>query len=645
MSGESGSIYYEFGEFQLKCADHLLLRDGKPVALTNKAFHTLSVLVQRSGHLVEKSELINAVWGDTFVEEGNLAVTISMLRKVLGDNRNEHRYIETVAKQGYRFVPEVRKLRIDESESAIAQVLPRKAAVLRASHVKSFLRPVLIVIAIAAILGFASIHFASDAARPEIRSMAIVPFETTGGDSDAHLGMGIADDLVTSFGANGQIEVRPISTVIQYSHSSSDPLTIGRIQGVDAVLTGSLSDESGTVHVNAKIVRVKDGSIVWNGTFDHPVAEMLDLENQIEESASLSLFPYLAQTARTTPGSRDPEAYHLYLEGRYFWNKRTEDGLHRSIEYFQRAVLKDQEYAEAYAGLADSYTLLASYGVEPEQEAYPNAKDAALKALQLNPTLAEAHTSLGMVSFYYEWDWQNSDLEFQKAIKLNPNYPIARTWYALELAATGQSDRALQQAQRGFELDPLSLVANTELGRVYYWSRQYDKAVASYKRAIDLDPYFSRAHTRLGITYAAQKKYSDALLEFKKVGQLSGPDPYLDGLIGYAEARSGNIAGANRILDDLTQRSRHDFVPAFSVALVCIGLGNREGAMDWLERSYLDRSTYMVYSGVDPLLDDVRPEPRFSALMGKLGFARTANQTVAGTEISSTARQSPTYAK
>jgi DNA-binding winged helix-turn-helix (wHTH) protein/tetratricopeptide (TPR) repeat protein len=649
MTNQDESIY-EFGEFQLKPAEHLLLRDGKPLSLTNKAFHTLLVLVQRRGHLVEKSELINAVWGETFVEEGNLAVTISMLRKVLGDNRNEHRYIETVAKQGYRFVPEVRKLNGCEPDSVVTATDLVTASI--SSHsppVKSafpIVRAGLAILIIGIIVGLASIHFASSAARPEIRSMAIIPFQTLGPDSNMHVGVGIADDLVTTFGGDGGIEVRPLSTVMEYSNGLNDPLTVGRTQQVDAVLSGTVQNTDGEFHVTAKITRVRDNSVLWDANFDRPVGQIVDLENQLEESASRSLFPYVVKSVRSASESRNPEAYHLYLEGRYFWNKRTEDGLHRSIEYFQRAVLKDQGYAQAYAGLADSYTLLASYGVEPEQEAYPNAKDAALKALQLNPVLAEAHTSLGMVSFYYEWDWRNAETEFQRAIDLNPNYSMARTWYALELAATGQSQRALEQAQRGFELDPLSLVANTELGRVYYWDRQYDKAVASYKRAIDLDPYFSRAHTRLGITYAAQNKYADAIIEFKKVAELSGPDPYLDGLTGYAQARNGNTVAARRILDDLTQRSKRDFVPAFSVALVCIGLGDREQAMNWLEKSYLDRSTYMVYSGVDPLLDGVRSDPRFSALMTKLGFTQTGGKNGdPGPAISARVQQASGYVK
>jgi tetratricopeptide (TPR) repeat protein len=270
--------------------------------------------------------------------------------------------------------------------------------------------------------------------------------------------------------------------------------------------------------------------------------------------------------------------------------------------------------------LADSYTLLASYGVEPTQEAYPNAKAAALRALQLDDSLAEAHTSLGMVALYYEWDWPKADREFRRAIELNPNYAQAHIWDALYFVAMGQPDQALQHALRAQELDPVSLMAHVELGRVYYRNRQYDKAVASLKHALELDPYFARAHTSLGMVWTAQKNYPEAIRESQEASRLSDPDPYLDGLTGYAEAMGGNTKTARRMLSDLIERSRHQYVPAFSVALVYIGLGDRNQAMDWLEKAYQDRSTYMVYSKVDPLLDPVRSDPRFVALMFRMAL-------------------------
>lgn len=319
--------------------------------------------------------------------------------------------------------------------------------------------------------------------------------------------------------------------------------------------------------------------------------------------------------------TRDPKAYELYLEGRYLWNKRSEEGLRRSIDYFQRATDEDQQYAQAYAGLADAYGLLGLLGVEPNREAYSGAKEAALKALRLDDSLAEAHASLGMIAFNYEWDWPQAEREFRRSIALNPNYPVAHDWYALHLAAMGRNQEAIDETLRAEELDPLSFIVNTHVGRVNYLARRYDWAVDAYRKVIDLDPEFERARMRLGMVYAAQRDFGGAIREFQEARRLSAPDPsYLDGLLGYAEGLSGDKAGARKLLSELTERSRRQYVPAYSMALVCIGLGDRDSALGWLEHAYGNHSTYMVYIKMDPLLDPLRTDPRFDQLLHKMGF-------------------------
>jgi DNA-binding winged helix-turn-helix (wHTH) protein/tetratricopeptide (TPR) repeat protein len=620
-------VIYQFDGFRLDPRERQLLRDGSPVPLTDKAFQTLLLLVRRSGHLVDKSELISAVWGETIVEEGNLAVTISIIRKKLGEKRNEHKYIETVTKLGYRFVHEIRELDVSELESPkppeshpsqASSFFPRR-------RLLSVVSGIAVGLIVAGVIGL-ELARPSKAAHENIHALAVIPFQTTGAESadsaDAHLGLNIADDLITRLGTDGSVELRPASALMKYVGIPVNPLIVGREQNVDAILTGSIANSEEGIHLSVQLIEASDGKVLWTGTFEKPGGQVLALEDQLEGEVFRFMFPDRKPLLRAGQETRNPHAYQLYLEGRYFWNKRTEAGLRRSIECFQHAALEDPGYAKALAGLADSYTLLASYGVEGEQEAYPNAKAAALRALQLDPSLAEAHASLGMVAFYYEWNWPTAEAEFQRAIQLDPNYPMAHTWYALVLAATGQQQKALEQAQRGIELDPLSLVANTELGRVYYWGRHYDKAIAAYKHAIDLDPYFSRAHTRLGIAYAAEHDFRDAIGEFQKVNQLSGPDPYLDGLIGYSEAASGNRVAAQRILNNLTDHGRGDYVPAFSVALVYMGLDERDNALTSLAKSYQDRSTYMVYSNVDPLLDSLRSQPQFVSLMDRMAFSQ-----------------------
>jgi DNA-binding winged helix-turn-helix (wHTH) protein/Flp pilus assembly protein TadD len=499
---EADQIAFEFGPFRLDPTERLLLRDGEAVPVTPKAFDTLLALVDRRGRLVEKSELMTAVWEDAFVEEGNIAVTVSMLRKALGDENKDPTYIQTIPKRGYRFICEVHEVAKSDPDMAPSNDSPSVSAKLPRASPK--------------------------------------------------VGISI-------------LALSCVAITIVFVHT----------------------------RINQKIA--------WK---QEPVAQSMPGGRETTIQKHL-------------PNSR---VYQAYLEGRYFWNKRTDESLRRSVEYFQRATIEDPQYAPAFAGLADSYTLLASFGVEPASQAYPNAKVAALKALELDPSLAEAHTSLGMVSFYYEWNWQNAENEFRRSIELDPNYPLAHAWYALDLAAMGRLEESIAQVQRAAELDDLSLSINTELGRVYYCSRQYDRAIAAYRKAIDLDPQFARAHTRLGVTYAAQRHFADAVREFKQARSLSGPDPYLDGLLGFAQAFSGNARAARVLQEELTERSKHEYVPAFSMALISIGLRDRDQAFEWLSKSYQDRSTYMVWVRTDPLLDSVRSDPRFSVLLNQMGL-------------------------
>jgi DNA-binding winged helix-turn-helix (wHTH) protein/tetratricopeptide (TPR) repeat protein len=567
---------YEFGPFRIDPVERLLLREGQPVHLTTKVFDTLLILVQATGHLIEKPELMRALWADSFVEEGNLTALIWALRKALGDEGGKHKYIQTVSRRGYRFVGDVREVVVPES---------------------------------------AKIH-----------SLAVLPFRSLSSEpSHDHLRIGLADAIITKLGSTEQIIVRPTTAVLQYAPADklADPQAIGREQRVDAILAGHIEALSDRIRVTVQLVYVSDGSLLWADSFEESLQQIFVLEDRVAERVKQSMSLRLSVDTKAQPARRhteDSKAYRLYLEGRYFWNKRTKEGLGRSTDCFQRATIEDPQYALAFAGIADSYVLLGSFGVGPALEAWPIAKTAAIKALELDDSLAEAHASLGMVYFYYEWNWPNAEREFQRAIALTPNYIVAHNWYALNLAAMGRLGEALVEVRRAEEIDPLSLGVNIEVGRIFYWSRKYDRAIEAYRKVIDLNPHYARAHTRLGMAYAAEGSWGDAIHEFKEAQQLSGADPYLDGLLGYAEAMSGNLGRAQVTLEDLKQRSPLTYVPAFSAALVYIGLGEYDSAFEWLERAYQDRSTYLVYAKTDPLLDPVRSDPRFFALLQRMGL-------------------------
>jgi tetratricopeptide (TPR) repeat protein len=388
---------------------------------------------------------------------------------------------------------------------------------------------------------------------------------------------------------------------------------------VDAVVTGHIDTSFNRVRVTVQLISTRDGSLVWAGTFEEDSQRIFTIGGEVADKIAQLTSTYPNPAAKKLVAqleTQDPDAYRMYLQGRYFWNKRTRKGLLRSIEYFQQATSADPQYSLAYAGLADSYVLLGSYGVESAQSVYPSAKAGALKALELDDSLAEAHASLGMISFYFEWDWTKAETEFQRAVALNPNYAVACEWYAITLAALGRQKDALDQIRRAQALDPLSLIINTAVGRVLYFSRQYDLAISAFRNVFDLDPHFARAHTHLGTVYAARGLFVDALREFEEARRLSEFDPYLEGLIGYTHAMSGDTRKAQGLLHSLRQQSDSNrYVPAFTIALIHIGLGDTDSAFEWLDKAWRDRSTYMAFAKSEPLLDHLRSDRRFGKLL------------------------------
>lgn len=563
---------YEFGSFCLDPVERVLSRAGRPVYLTPKAFDVLLVLVRSSGRLVEKSEFMTMAWANSFVEESNLTVTISMLRKILGGENNEQKYIETVSKRGYRFI----------------------------AHVGEIVEPT------------------------KINSLAVLPFRCLTADSPySYLQVGLVDAIISRLASTGQLVVRATSAVLRYENRVIDPGIVGREQKVDAIITGHFEIASGQIRVAVQLIRVYDGTLLWATSYDKDLQEIFELEDAVADGVAQSAVSAhasgtLQELILPRRNTENSKAYRLYLEGRYFWNKRTTAALRRGIECFQGAIEEDRNYALAYSGLADSFVLLASHGARSPLESLPLAKAAALKALELDGSLAEAHTSLGMVHHYYEWNWENAEHEFQHAISLNPNYIVARMWYASNLASLGRLEEALIQARRAEDLDPLSLGVHIKIGRLYYWDRDYGPAIDAYRRVVSLNPQHARAHTRLGMTYAAKQDFDGAIVEFKEARQLSGPDPYLDSFLGHAQANAGKLGIAKQTIDSLTQRSRHEYVPAFCTALIYIGLGELDRALNWLEKAYEDRSAYMVFAKVEPLLDPVRNKSRFQKLLDRM---------------------------
>ncbi len=646
---------YEFGPFRLDPTEHTLLRGDQVVALTPKAFETLALLVQKSGHLVRKDELIESVWHDTVVEESNLNVIIHTLRKALGDDPRESKYIETVAKCGFRFVAEVRKaeeheqtasaptngsgsVKVATQSSFAEQINAVHSATLSPS---SLPRPrdrrrlvVLVLSIIAVVLTATSISVWRSNRRPttaaapptQVRSIAVLPFGVLSSEKgDEYLSLGLADALITSLSQTRQVIVRQTEAVAKYQNTGKDPLEAGREQGVDAVLEGQVQRIGDRVRVSARLVRTSDGTSLWADHFEEKFTNIFAVEDAVAEKVARTTVLAMngAGEAPTTERltkryTENNEAYEAYLKGRYMWNKRTVDSLQKALGYFQQALRLDPNYSLAYVGLADTYTLLSFFTLAAPSDAFPKAKEAAEKALAIDPTLAEAYTALGQYKAYYEWDWNGAEVEFQKGIALNPNYPLLHHWRSLNLIAMGRMDEARAAMQRALELDPLLLVSNVNLGRIDYYEGRYDQAIKQYQRALELDKDFMRTHLRMGLAYVQQGRYHEALTEYNKALEIAGDTPQIRAHIAHVLAISGKRSEALIELAKLQERAKRQYVPPYDIALIYVGLGENDKAFAWLEKAYDDHSTEMIYFKVDPLLAPLHSDPRYQNLLRRM---------------------------
>ncbi|MGH9455126.1 MAG: winged helix-turn-helix domain-containing protein [Terriglobia bacterium] len=567
---------FEFGTFRLDVAGHFLLRDGRPVALTPKAFDILLYLVRNPRRLATRDELMKAVWPDSFVEETNLTVNISFLRKTLGEMHGGEPYIETVPRKGYRFNAPVRGL--------------------------------------------------EDAAYTGVRSIAVMPFSPLSQEStDQYLGLGMADALITRLSNLRQVVVRPASTVRKYEAAEQDPMDVGRQLGVETVLQGSIRRSGDHTRVIVRLLRVRDGDVLWSERFDENFADMFSVEDSISRQVAGALALKLTgeeQQRLSRNHTENSEAYHLYLKGRYFWNKRTGEGLQKGIEHFEKAIQIDQNYALAFAGLADSYILLGSYTHSqlPPLDAMLKAKAAAERALALDSSLAEAHVSLAFIKLYYDWDWPGVEREFVRALELNPNYDTAHHWFSHYLTAMGRNEESLAECRHALELNPTDVVLNQHLAWYYLMARQYHEAVSQCRKTLEMDKDFLQAHRVLGLAYLYGGQRREAIGAFQKALELTEGGPVAKALLAQAYALSNRIPEAKRALRELESQSQQRYVSSADIATVFGALGERDRAFQYLEKAYQEHSISLVNMKVDPAFDGVRSDPRFQDLLRRIGL-------------------------
>ena len=649
---------YQFGPFCLNAEERQLVRDGTAVTLTAKAFDTLLTLVQNSGHILEKDELLKTIWPDTFVEEATLAQNIFLLRKALGEKQNGHRYIDTIPKHGYRFVADVRKVehasappamknaevstnatqeeQIDKGQIATAEKAVRgfeqnklESRATISSRVKW--SPPTAFLVICMLVGIPVIYFwtSSKSKEPEraalIRSMAVLPFKTLGTEgSEDYLGLGMADALINRLGHIHQIVLRPTNSIRKYDVAGQDPVIAGRELGVDAVVEGNIQRQGERVRVTVHLIRVPDGVSLWTEKFDDKFTDLFAMEDRLSIEIAQALTQPLSsdeQRLLAKHSTENAEAYQEYLKGRYFWNKRSEEGYQKALEYFGRAIEKDPAYAQAHAGLADSYALLGAMGNAslPARQAIPRAKAAALKALEIDDTLAEAHTSLAFVHMHYEWDWPRAEKEFKRAIELNANYATAHHWYAYCLTAMGRPDDAIAEAKRAHEIDPLSLVINTDVGEILLFARRHDEAMEQARKTLELDPNFPLARQLLGWAYVRKGMFTEAIAELQSA--VSGRADIITDL-GHVYAIAGRRDEARQILNRLLEQSKQRYVPPHNIATLYAGLGEKDRAFAWLEKAYEEHSGSLILLRVTPALDSLHSDPRFVDLSRRVGLAQ-----------------------
>ena len=462
--------------------------------------------------------------------------------------------------------------------------------------------------------------------RATIDSLAVLPFANASGDPDAeYFCDGVTESIIGSLSALPKLRVMARSTTFRYKGQDIDPMSVGRDLNVRAVLTGRVIQRGDRLMMALELVDVQEGWRLWGGQYDARLADVFDLQEKITNEVSDKLRVKLTGQERSKLAKRQTKnvaAYQAYLRGRYSWNKRVEAGFRQAIKSFQEAIDADPTYALAYSGLADCYALLgiAEYGAMPPHAVMPKAKWAAQKALEIDDQLAEAHTSLAHVLGFYDWDWDAAEREFERAIDLNPKYAFAHHWYAIFLAAMGRLDSAIASELRALELEPLSLVINKNVGTIYYYARRYEESYAQYERALALDPDFARTHIFLGFAHHTTGKLDEAIDELHKGLALSGDSVVVLSTLGYALAAGGRKAEAREVLDALATRATTQYVPSFGQALIHVGLGETDRAFDYLERAYDERSSWLVSLKVEPLLDPIRSDPRFTDLMRRVGL-------------------------
>ena len=620
----SARTRYEFGDFALDVGEQRLVRrdTGEAIPLTARVFETLVCLVERAGETLDKDVLLRLIWPGVIVEENSLTQNVSTLRQVLGETRGENRYIATVARRGYRFVAKV--TRRDEFEpveaarsAAVAPVTTPSGWSLGRFRVVSLGFGALLVLILA--LGFFFSPLGPKRTTSS-QSLAILPFKPLlPTERNESLELGMTESLISSLGRYSSPAIAPLSSVRRYASLNQDPLAAGRELHVDSVLDGSLQRTAERLRVSVRLLRVADGQQLWAQTFDQDFTTIFDVQDAIAArvAEALSVRWIGNASSRGAPYTQDPEAYALYASGRLAWTRQTESSLLAGIVFFQRAIARDSNYALAYSGLADSYAVLGVFGMRAPHEVFPQARQAAEKALSIDPNLAAAHAALGHIKVQYEHDWDGAAQEYARAILLDPTLALTYHRRALLYAMQGDLKSALSASERAQQLEPLWLAPRTASGNFLFYARRYDESIQRLDQVLALDDRTDSARSSLIRNLIAKGDYERALAEIdKRPIQAPGSNAFR----AQAFALSGQREKALTELDRVLKLSKERYVAAYDIALIHAALADTEMTFLWLERAFEDRSTLMNFLAQDPMLDALHGDARFAALVQRVGI-------------------------
>ena len=626
---DSRSTIIRFGVFEADPATGELRKSGRKIKIQEQPFQVLLMLLDHPGEMVSRDDLQKKLWpSDTFVNfDTGLNRCIKKIREALDDSAETPRFVETLPKRGYRFIAPVALVDIqphptpaNDNDSATASKESATATQLRPRRVSAkILAGLVTVAALALALNAARNHGLWPFGRPQINAVAVLPLENLSGDAeDEFFADGMTDELTTQIAKTGSLQVISRTSVMQYKHTHKPLSQIARELNVDAIVEGTVTRSGGQVRVTAQLIDARTDRHLWAEEYERPLRDVLTLQSEVARGIAGEIRSTLAPGS--APGRQvNPEAFEAYLRGSYARSRMSRESLDKSLEYFEQAIRLDPRYAEAYAGASHTYYVSGILGYQPAAIAYRKAEAAAKKALDLDPGSAEAYNTLADVKKGYNRDWAGAEVDYKHALGLNPSYAIAHNGYADLLVRTGRTDAAVAEAKQARKLDPFSAQTTAFLGFILYQARRYDQAVNNCQTAIEFDPKHAGAHWWLALAYEQQHRLSEAIAELQKAAAVSGNGAVFVAALGHAYAIAGEQEKARRIIDELKLRSEKEYVTPFDIALVYVGLNDRDEAFRWLGRAYEER-TMRLEQITEPTFDGLKSDPRLIHLKALIGL-------------------------